>query len=430
MTIIKHPSIAGTLKHVSGSSGGEWAGPCPWCGGEDRFRVWPDHPSGATGGRFLCRGCGRQGDAIQFLRDMERLSYTDACKSLGATPKDWTRRGGRNVRACPVWTPKPSTLPCDAWTAAAGRFVERCAAALAAGGPGLDYARGRGLAARTCAALKIGWNPSDLYEDRAAWGLPEEINERTGKPRRVWQPKGLVIPTLRDGNVVAIKIRRSEWKSEDSLPKYAAVTGSATAPMILAPCTGKPLVVVESELDAILVAQEARDLVCAIALRTAKGKPDDVSHALLQAAPVILVATDADEAGAMAWPWWRSTYPKAKRWPVLSGKDVGDLAATPGLIRAWIEAGLPEPSAAVEPETPSLAGKPTPCRAEDLAHGEPCPYSPDQLTASTASHPHLVCCPATRPHPWWWVERSWCESKCKTPCGRADSAADETRAIQ
>jgi len=44
-----------TLKHVSGD---EYAGACPWCGGDDRFRVWET-------GNYWCRPgpghCGREG---------------------------------------------------------------------------------------------------------------------------------------------------------------------------------------------------------------------------------------------------------------------------------------------------------------------------------------------------------------------------------
>ncbi|MHC1790303.1 primase-helicase zinc-binding domain-containing protein [Solidesulfovibrio sp.] len=418
-SILEHPSIAGSLNHASGASGGEHAGPCPWCGGTDRFRVWGDHPSGAVGGRFLCRGCGRQGDGIAFLRELEGLSYTDACKRLGTTPKDRTRQNGRDVRVCPVWTPKPFLLPSDAWTSAAGRFVEYAAGQMAASAAGRAYAASRGLTLATVAALRIGWSAQDAYEDRTAWGLPPEVNPKTGKPRRVWSPSGLTIPTLRNGQVVAIKIRRAAWTPEDELPKYAAVVGSAKAPMILAPGQGRPVVVVESELDAILVAQEARDIVTAIALRTAKAKPDAEAHDMLKAAPLVLVATDADEAGATAWPWWREHYPKAIRWPVPAGKDVGDLAATPGLVRAWIEAGLPDPERTVEPEpTPepfSSAVGPALCQAADLAAGQPCPYPQDYLAAFAASHAHLRCCPATKP-PWNWRESSWCSSRCPTPC--------------
>jgi hypothetical protein len=51
------------LKRVSSSGGGEYAGPCPFCGGTDRFRCWP------VKGRAWCRQCGWKGDAIQLLRD-------------------------------------------------------------------------------------------------------------------------------------------------------------------------------------------------------------------------------------------------------------------------------------------------------------------------------------------------------------------------
>lgn len=50
----------------------------------------------------------------------------------------------------------------------------------------------------------------------------------------------------------------------------------------------------------------------------------------------------------------------------------------------------------------------------------PCPYPKDQLDAFAVSRPHLVCCPATSGHPWNWRERSWCESKCPSPCGRSE----------
>jgi len=426
MNIIDHPALAGRLKHVAASSGGEFAGPCPWCGGDDRFRVWPEHPSGAAGGKFMCRRCGWQGDGIQFVRDMSGVSYADACRQLGVSPKG-SAQAGRTPRSS-KWEPKASELPGNDWIVKAESFVTDCQAAM--DGPGLEYAMGRGLTYATIQALRIGWNPRTDFDERAAWGLSPEVNEQTGKPRRVWRPGGLVIPTCRDGQVVAVKTRRTEWKPGDNLPKYVAVSGSSNAPMVLAAGQGKPVVVVESEIDAILVAQESRDLVAAIALRTAKAKPDDEAHELLKAAPVILVATDADEAGATAWPWWREHYPKAVRWPVPTGKDVGDCAATPGLIRAWIEAGLPKPEWGVDmkpspiPEPPSPAVPSTLRRAAELAHGEPCPYDAAQLAIFAISHPSLRCCPATKPHAWGWIKRSWCESRCKIPCHSEVSYAD------
>ncbi|MEA3429046.1 MAG: primase-helicase zinc-binding domain-containing protein, partial [Thermodesulfobacteriota bacterium] len=34
------------LKKVSNTYGGEYQGPCPGCGGEDRFHVWPQKNDG------------------------------------------------------------------------------------------------------------------------------------------------------------------------------------------------------------------------------------------------------------------------------------------------------------------------------------------------------------------------------------------------
>jgi DNA primase len=421
MNIIDHPALAGSLKHVAATSGGEFAGPCPWCGGEDRFRIWPDHPSHAAGGKYLCRRCGRSGDGIQFLRDLEGLAYAEACRRLEVPPK---KASQAKWPATPPskWEPKAVILPGEAWGAKAGEFVAQCHDAMA--GPGFEYATSRGLSAKTAVALKIGWNPTTVFDSREAWGLPPEVNERTGKPRLVWLPAGLIIPTRRDGIVTAIKIRRAEWRKGDEFPKYVQVAGSGKASMVLAPGEGKPCVVVESELDAILAAQEGRDVVTAVAMLTAQGRPDAETHALLKAAPLILVALDFDEAGAKGWPWWQGHYLQAVRWPVHVGKDVGDLAATPGRVRAWIRAGLPgetKESLSAHTDvagTPSVAETPKKQRrlhpVEGLSRGEFRPYSAAQLSAFAVSHPGLVCCPATL-NPWNWREKLWC-SRCETPC--------------
>ena len=52
------------LRRVATTSGGEWSGPCPGCGGTDRLRVWPDHPCGR--GIAWCRRCRTRGDALHW----------------------------------------------------------------------------------------------------------------------------------------------------------------------------------------------------------------------------------------------------------------------------------------------------------------------------------------------------------------------------
>ena len=52
-------SGAGELRKASTTKGGEWHGPCPGCGGDDRFHVWPEQKDGGT---YWCRGCNKAGD--------------------------------------------------------------------------------------------------------------------------------------------------------------------------------------------------------------------------------------------------------------------------------------------------------------------------------------------------------------------------------
>jgi DNA primase len=110
------------------------------------------------------------------------------------------------------------------------------------------------------------------------------------------------------------------------------------------------VVVVESELDGLLLAQAAGDLAAVVALGNAQAKPDIEAHKLLQDTPLILIALDADDAGARAaWHFWPQTYgPKARRWPSILGKDASE-ARQKGLnVRHWIIAGAFEDEARFE----------------------------------------------------------------------------------
>src|SRR6266487_4070432 len=73
--------VPGRFQRVASTHGGEWAGPCPWCRGTDRFRIWPNRDPHAI--VYWCRQCGKHGDVIQFLREKEGLSFGEACAKAG-----------------------------------------------------------------------------------------------------------------------------------------------------------------------------------------------------------------------------------------------------------------------------------------------------------------------------------------------------------
>ena len=316
------------LKKVAGTSGGEYAGPCPKCGGNDRFRVWPNHSSGAKGGRFLCRQCGAQGDGIEFLKWHNGMAYQEAAEAITGNPqKTLCRFQNTENKGKSEWKPEIISLPCEKWSKTAGAFIESCEPA---GQAGLD----RGLTAETCAALKIVWNPKDRFGDRTAWGLEPETKPN-GKPRKMWFPRGLIIPNIRDGLVIGLKIRRADWKPDDSFSKYAAVTGSAKACYLPSQPSNLPLFVVESELDAALLYQEALEIAQICALTTAKAKPDPKVMNAIKRTEKVLVALDNDSAGIESWKWWRDHIPGAMRFQVPDGKDLGEFFLAGGNLKAW-----------------------------------------------------------------------------------------------
>lgn len=56
---------------------GEYCCSCPFCGGTDRFCVWPEKNN------YWCRQCEKKGDDIQLLRDLEGFSFQEAAEATG-----------------------------------------------------------------------------------------------------------------------------------------------------------------------------------------------------------------------------------------------------------------------------------------------------------------------------------------------------------
>lgn len=330
-------------------TGSEFGGPCPSCGGNDRFCIW----SGGQGkhglGRFYCRGCGLQGDAIQFLREFQGLGYGAACRALGLTlaapsGQRAPREPGASAPATPAWTPKAGELPNAQWQSQARKLIPWAAQRLQATPDALTWLTAeRGLTPETAARFHVGWLPKDLYRDRAAWGLSPTYKPN-GKRRMLWLPHGLVLPVFdASGTPARIKFRRPKPGKDEPKYLYLPSEPKNTAPLVITG-EGAAWIVVESELDGLLLAQEAGDLVNVLALGSASLRPDAEAHARLDAAPFILVALDADDAGdKAAWTWWTTHYPpeKVRVWPVPEGKDPTDAWRAGWDLRAWITGGLP-----------------------------------------------------------------------------------------
>lgn len=217
--------IGGAFTRVAGTNGGEYAGACPFCGGRDRFRVWPH----ATPPRWWCRQCERHGDAVAFVQQREGVRFDAAVRMLGLQGPARPYRGA--VAAPPAHPPVSDDPPSAAWQAAAEAFVEASQAQLR--GPyrkPLEWLLQRGYRTETLTAARIGYHPgSGVQGDqhvvpRSTWGLPDDPPARPGGAPRtmLWLPRGIVIPWYVDGVLWKVFVRRpippDAWEAVRSLP--------------------------------------------------------------------------------------------------------------------------------------------------------------------------------------------------------------------
>jgi len=313
-----------TPVHVSK---GEWHSPCPFCGGVDRFSCWPDRQNSNGkyfAGRFCCRGCGASGDGVNYVMKRRGLSFRDACKYLQIDPGKMPERAIRRT-----WTPEPAkALPVGVWQDKANAFVSHCSEQLARNTEALAWLQSeRGLTLETIRASRLGWNPKDIFQSREAWGLPP------GK--MLYFPQGLIIPCL-GKSVTRIRIRRSESPPGEN--RYRNVSGSSMGPMVHW-TNQDTVVIVESELDCLLISQEASDLIGVVALGSAALKPDSELHERLMNAKTVLCALDSDAPGAKAVGFWRQ-YGGYRRWMAIRGKDCTEQMRAGIPVRTWVQAAL------------------------------------------------------------------------------------------
>ena len=330
-------------RRAAGTHGGEYHSACPACGGNDRFHVWPEQNKDGT---YWCRQCEKAGDAIQFLMDFEGMSFPEACRKLGRSLPEVEKYRlpqipAREIHNAPPERPGPAVDQSALWLEKAGAFVSWAHKNLLEDGKQLAWLRKRGIKKETASRFHLGCNPGqdgkDIWRPRSSWGLPSELKDN-GKEKRLWIPKGLVIPALDGDQARRIRIRRPEGE-----PRYYVLPGSDMSAQLLR-TESRAFVVVESDLDAILLDQEAGDCgagFLALGSASAKSVLSPETYRVLRQAPVILIALDFDAAGAKAAAWWKENFPQAERHPVPQGKDPGEAFQAGIDLKEWVKAGFP-----------------------------------------------------------------------------------------
>ena len=168
--------------------GRELVGPCPVCGGNDRFAVHP------TKGVWNCRHCVRGGDAIALLRHVEGCSFREAVAALGGVDSARGRRA-----------PTLSAANDDRTLSVAVRIWDQ---AVALGPEAIAYFEGRGIdidavpeqgGLRLACPMSVGkqheacvvgrYTTATGNEPRGLWRRPID----GGKPKALGPTAGCVI---------------------------------------------------------------------------------------------------------------------------------------------------------------------------------------------------------------------------------------------
>lgn len=316
------------------ASAREHAGPCPLCGGTDRFRVSLDRA------RWFCRQClPKGGDLVEYLRRVRGLSFREAAAAAGRRLDD----------PLPRYIPPPKPTPREpsaAWQEAAARVVRRAAATLwdpERGRPGQAYLRRRGLTEETARAFGLGFVPQTVD----ACGL------------RAYGPS-VVLPWWDGDRLQEVKLRRID--DDDPRRRYLLLTWSDRVRRQVDPA-GRPhlfgvdrlrptaleetarnvfdhplrVVLVEGELDAVTIAQEAGDLVAPVTFGSAASTPTDRAAELLRTVPRLFLALDPDRAGQDAAERLLCRFPRAELLPPFPvGKDANAFHLAGGSLRDWV----------------------------------------------------------------------------------------------
>jgi hypothetical protein len=312
-----------------------WSWHCPF----------PDHDDGTPSfyvnlrpvNRWVCYGCHRKGDAAALVMDLRGCTFPEAVAFLtgrASAPRPDPARprtpGGRVVDRGD--TLKKGATPAKArgllYEAALALVEESAAAlwtppALAA----LAALRGRGIGDHVLLGAAVGWCPG-VTVPKADGGT--------------YRARGTVIPWFDGPRLLLVKVRQPAGVE----PKYAEVyrDGAALARaggLYLTPATirpGRPVVVAEGELDALVLATALGDGAAVVTLGSASGTPDPATLRRLTPCPRWYIAHDADGAGDKAAAAW--TQPRAVRVRPGGANDWSDLAGTSwsGLLALWTDA--------------------------------------------------------------------------------------------
>lgn len=307
------------LRHAANTRGGEYAGACPRCGGEDRFRVQPAQ------GMWCCRQCHEKwGDAIEYVKWFDGVDFKTAVATL-KLPLDSRPFTPSHYQTDPN-APKPlgsdyAALNDPDWQEGARVFCSKSFDALWSneGAKALEYLLNRGISESVIESAGLGYNSQ---ETRIQWGLTE-----------IWMPRGIVIPWIVGGVFWRVNMRPPVPINGK---KYIQAAGSANGLYNGdAVRRFRTVVMTEGEFDSLIIRTYAPEFV-AVATGTVSWSRVTRWVSRLSLADTVVLAFDTDDAGQGAVDWWQRQLGEKAHRLAPTDHDVNDMWKNGQSVADWL----------------------------------------------------------------------------------------------
>jgi DNA primase len=272
--------------------------------------------------RWVCFGrCATSGDAINWLEHTLKLDFRQARDELLKLTADVGLRTAICDQALTSNRHLSSVVaaPPPTWQHCARHAIDLCEDRLwaSSGARARVWLERRGIDSPTARYWRLGFNPAA---------------RRIGS---LFVPRGIVIPCIERGHVWSLKVRRAA-----GLPKYVHVKGSQPALFgVHTLGSHTNALITEGEFDAMLAYRFTGDLSGVVTLGSASARLADTWLTELLPLARMLVAYDADAAGARGADAWSALSSRVKR-AVLPDeppvKDITDYYCAGGDIRQWL----------------------------------------------------------------------------------------------
>ena len=304
------------LKRVTAN---EYAGPCPVCGGVDRFHVNTDR-----NGWFCSHCCGGRDkwhSTIDMVMLLQGVVFKAACDILAS---------GNTAELVDILREPAQKTPSSEWVIAGGAVVEFCSSFLWSdrGENARLWLAARGLGEDILKKFSIGYNDHD-----------QQIGD-------LWVYRGVIIPWYFRDRLWNLRVRRPNGERE----KYRSISWSRESPNRDVLATGVPIVygsdfvgrkaglfITEGEFDCLLISQAAGDLVDVITFGSCSSKIDVRAKGVLTMVEMIYLAYDVDEPGQQGANKLQARYPRLRRVTPPGGGDITDSWLKGHDLRTWVE---------------------------------------------------------------------------------------------